>query len=92
MRDSQIIQKKKVVQTGEAAGFVRKVSLGRCFRTIHDIDNGFSGSTGACREHTLPRDHDYSEPVEWIRGHTKIGPVLQVKVKYYFEQFDSKFK
>ena len=32
----------------------------------------------ACREHTLPRDEDASEPKGWIRGNTKIGPVLKV--------------
>ena len=32
----------------------------------------------ACREYTLPRDEDASEPKGWIRGNTKIGPVLEV--------------
>ena len=32
----------------------------------------------ACREYTLPRDEDTSEPKGWIRGNTKIGPVLEV--------------
>ena len=32
----------------------------------------------ACREYTLPRDEDPSEPKGWIRGNTKIGPVLEV--------------
>ena len=32
----------------------------------------------ACREYTLPRDEDSSEPKGWIRGNTKIGPVLEV--------------
>ena len=31
-----------------------------------------------CREYTLPRDEDSSEPKGWIRGNTKIGPVLEV--------------
>ena len=30
------------------------------------------------REYTLPRDEDSSEPKGWIRGSTKIGPVLEV--------------
>ena len=29
-------------------------------------------------EYTLPRDEDSSEPKGWIRGNTKIGPVLKV--------------
>ena len=32
----------------------------------------------ACREHTLPRDEDLSEPQGWVKGNTKIGPVLEV--------------
>ena len=32
----------------------------------------------ACREYTLPRDEDTSEPNCWIRGNTKFGPVLEV--------------
>ena len=32
----------------------------------------------ACREYTLPRDESLSEPKDWIRGNTKIGPVLEV--------------
>ena len=31
-----------------------------------------------CREYTLPRDESSSEPKGWIRGNTKIGPVLEV--------------
>ena len=32
----------------------------------------------ACREYTLPRDEKSSDPNGWIRGNTKIGPVLEV--------------
>ena len=32
----------------------------------------------ACREYTLPRDEETSEPKGCIRGNTKIGPVLEV--------------
>ena len=32
----------------------------------------------ACREYTSPRDEEASEPNGWIRGNTKIGPVLEV--------------
>ena len=32
----------------------------------------------AFREYTLPRDEDTFEPQGWIRGNTKIGPVLEV--------------
>ena len=34
--------------------------------------------TVACRECALPRGEETSEPKGWIRGNTKIGPVLEV--------------
>ena len=36
----------------------------------------------ACREDTLPRDENSSEPKGWVRGNTKIGPVLEVTTSY----------
>ena len=35
-----------------------------------------------CREYTLPRDKKSSDPKGWIRGNTKIGPVLEVTTSY----------
>ena len=35
-----------------------------------------------CREYTLPRDEKSSDPKGWIRGDTKIGPVLEVTTSY----------
>ena len=36
----------------------------------------------ACREYTLPRDENLSEPKGWIRGNSMIGPVLEVTTCY----------
>ena len=36
----------------------------------------------ACREYTLPRDENSSEPKGWIRRNTQIGPVLEVTTCY----------
>ena len=36
----------------------------------------------ACRVYTLPRDEKSSDPKGWIRGNTKIGPVLEVTTSY----------
>ena len=77
----------KVPQICESAGFMRKVSIGQYFKTIHDVEDGFGGKTQACREYTSLRDHQDSEPVAWIGGHTKIGPVLQVKVICCLDQY-----
>ena len=35
-----------------------------------------------CREYTLPRDEKSTDPKGWIRGNTKIGPVLEVTTSY----------
>ena len=36
----------------------------------------------ACREYTLPRDDEASQPKGWIRGNTRIGPVLEVTTSF----------
>ena len=36
----------------------------------------------ACREYTLPRDEESSQPKGWIQGNTKIGPLLEVTTSY----------
>ena len=66
-----------MTQTCENAGFLRNVSPGQYFRTVHDVDDGFGGDSG---------------PVGWICGHEKIGPVIQVKVTYYSEQSGSELQ
>ena len=38
--------------------------------------------TVACREYTLPRAEEASQPKGWIQGNTKIGPVLEVATSY----------
>ena len=35
-----------------------------------------------CREYTLPRDDKSTDPKGWIRGNTKIGPVLEVTTSF----------
>ena len=57
------------------------------YKTVHDVDDGFEGITGACREDTLPREDPYSDLIAWIGGHTKLGPVLQVKTTCCFDQY-----
>ena len=66
-------------QIGESAGFLRRVSVGMHYRTIQDVDDGFGDRTRACRKYMLPRDDSNSVINLWIKGHTEIGPVLQVK-------------
>ena len=38
----------------------------------------------ACREYTLPRDDESSQPRGWIQGNVRIGPVLEVTTSYMY--------
>ena len=60
------------------AGFLTVVELGQNFiRKDTEVFSQISDSV-ACREYTLPRDEETSEPKGWIRETTKIGPALEV--------------
>ena len=60
------------------AGFLTVVEVGQYFMTEDTAEFSQFTDAVACREYTLPRDEDTSEPKGWIRGNTKIGPVLEV--------------
>ena len=40
----------------------------------------------ACREYTLLRDDESSQPRGWIQGNTRIGPVLEVTTSYMYSK------
>ena len=60
------------------AGFLTTVEVGQYFMTKDTEEFSQFTDSVACRECTLPRDEDSSEPKGWIRGNTKIGPVMEV--------------
>ena len=60
------------------AGFLTTVEVGQYFMTKDTGEFSQLTDAVACREYTLPRDEETSEPKDWIRGNTKIGPVLEV--------------
>ena len=63
------------------AGFLNVVEIGQYFMTKDTAD--FSQFYAvACREYTLPRDEESSQPKGWNQGNTKIGPVLEVATCY----------
>ena len=62
----------------EDAGFLTTVEIGQYFMTKDTAEFSQFTDAVACREYTLPRDEDSSEPKSWITGNTKIGPVLEV--------------
>ena len=49
--------------------------------------NEFLLKTVACREYTLPRDDPASEAKGWIRGNTRIGPILEVTTSFQHFKF-----
>ena len=52
---------------------------------------GFGGTTGTCREYTLPRDDPDSELFASIGGHTRIGPVRNSKSYVVLINTESKY-
>ena len=63
------------------AGFLSVVENGQYFMT-NDTGDLTQFNTVACREYTLPREEEASQPKGWIQGNTKIGPVLEVTTSY----------
>ena len=59
------------------ARFLNVVEIGQCFMT-KDTAEFSQFRAAACREYTLPREEEASQPKGWIQGNTKIGPVLEV--------------
>ena len=60
------------------AGFLNVVEIGQFFMARDTAEFSQVTDAVACREYTLPRDESLSEPKGWIRGNTKIGPLLEV--------------
>ena len=58
---------------------MRVVQVGQYFVTRNASE---FQHTIACREYTLPRDDKSSQPKGWIRGNTRIGPVLEVTTSF----------
>ena len=63
------------------AGFLNVVEIGQYFRTKDTADlSQFHAVT--CREYTLPREEEASQPKGRIQGNTNIWPVLEVATSY----------
>ena len=64
------------------AGFLKTVEVGQYFMTKHTDEFLQIAEPVTCREKTLPRDDKTTDPKGWIRGNTKIGPVLELTTSY----------
>ena len=77
-RIEKLSQQDRVIKFCTDAGFLTTVEVGQYFMTKETEEFSQFTDSVDCREYTLPRDEDSSEPKGWIRGNTKIGPVLEV--------------
>ena len=46
----------------------------------------------ACREYSLPRDDESSQPRGWIQGNTRIGLVSEVTTSYMYGKHGMKIR
>ena len=64
-------QENKVSKICMDAGFIHFFEIGQFFAR-------------ACREYTLLRNDESSQPKGWIQGNTRIGPVLEITTSYLY--------
>ena len=76
-RIEKLSQQDKLSKFCMDAGFLNVVEIGQYFMT-KDTAEFSQFCAAACREYTLPRDEEASQPKGWIQGNTKIGPVLEI--------------
>ena len=77
-RVERLSQQDRVIKFCIDAGFLSTAEVGQYFMTKDSEEFSQFTDSVACREYTLPRDERTSDPIGWIRGNTKIGPVLEV--------------
>ena len=77
-RIEKLSQQDRVIKYCTDARFLKTVEVGQYFMTKDTEEFSQFTDSVACREYTLSRDEKSSEPKGWIRGNTKIGPVLEV--------------
>ena len=77
-RVERLPQQDRLIKICTDAGFLKTVEVGHYFMTKHTDEFSQFTEPVTCREYTLPRDETLSDPKGWIRGNTKIGPVLKV--------------
>ena len=80
-RVEKLSQQDKLSKFCLDAGFLSVVENGQYFMTKDTADLSQFHAV-ACREYTLPRDEDTSEPKGRIKENTKIVPVLEVATNY----------
>ena len=80
-RIEKLSQQDKLSKFCMDAGFLNVVEIGQYFMTKDTADLSQFHAV-ACREYTLPREEEASQPKGWIQGNTMIGFVLEVATSY----------
>ena len=80
-RIEKLSQQDKLSKFCMDAGFLNVVEIGQYFMT-KDTGDLSQFHAVACREYTLPRDEEASQPKGWIPGNPKSGPVFEVATSY----------
>ena len=80
-RIEKLSQQDKLSKFCMDAGFRNVVEIGQYFRTKDAADLSQFHAV-ACREYTLPREEEASQPKGWIQGNTKDWAVLEVATSY----------
>ena len=78
---AELLEQQKLTKLCCNNGFSKNIEKGQFF-IIFD-DDALDDMKGSCREYTLPRSEESSHVRGRIRGNTKIGSVLDVKVYYH---------
>ena len=78
-RIENLSQQDKLSKFCMDAGFLNVVEIGQYFMT-KDTAEFSQFHAVACREYTLPREEEVSQPKGWIQGNTKIELVLEVAI------------
>ena len=81
-RVERLSQQNRVIKICTDTGFLTTVGVGQYFMTKDTEEFSQFTEPVACREYIFPRDEKPSDPKGWIRGNTKIGPVLEVTTSY----------
>ena len=80
-RVERLSQQNRVIKICTVAGFLTTVEVGQYFMTKDTEEFSQCTEPVTCREYTL-QDQKTSDPKGWIRGNTKIGPLLEVTASY----------
>ena len=80
-RIDMLSRESKVSKFCMDAGFIHVVEIGQYFMTKDTEEQFFAR---ACREYTLPRNDESSQPKGWIQGNARIGPVLEITTSYLY--------